>query len=109
LEQVLTIEVLGQAFTFKTDVDISDAKTVADYLVQSVNEATTPAVRVIGMMCFDPTLFLKGAESGFGVQVLHVQKSLKKPRSTHLPFWIKGRPTRHFGGGTSRLQDGARL
>jgi len=41
LEQVLTIEVLGQAFTFKTDVDISDAKTVADYLVQSVNEATS--------------------------------------------------------------------
>jgi len=39
LDQVLTIEILGQPFTFKTDVDIAQAKTVADYVVKSVDQA----------------------------------------------------------------------
>jgi cell division protein ZapA len=37
LDQLLTIEVLGQPFTFKTDSDKTDAKAVADYVVQAVN------------------------------------------------------------------------
>lgn len=37
MEQLLTIEVLGQPFTFKTDSDKTDAKEVADYVVQAVN------------------------------------------------------------------------
>lgn len=37
MDQLLTIEVLGQPFTFKTDSDKTDAKAVADYVVQAVN------------------------------------------------------------------------
>lgn len=37
MDQLLTIEVLGQPFTFKTDSDQTDAKAVADYVVQAVN------------------------------------------------------------------------
>jgi cell division protein ZapA (FtsZ GTPase activity inhibitor) len=40
LDQVLSIEILGQPFTFKTDADIAEAKTVADFLVKSVHQAT---------------------------------------------------------------------
>ncbi|MBR9981677.1 MAG: cell division protein ZapA [Desulfatitalea sp.] len=39
MDQVLTIEILGQSFTFKADVNCADAQTVADYVVQSVNQA----------------------------------------------------------------------
>jgi cell division protein ZapA (FtsZ GTPase activity inhibitor) len=37
LDQLLTIEVLGQPFTFKTDSNEADAKAVADYVVNAVN------------------------------------------------------------------------
>lgn len=37
MDQLLTIDVLGQPFTFKTDSDKTDAKAVADYVVQAVN------------------------------------------------------------------------
>jgi cell division protein ZapA len=39
LDQVLTIDVLGQPFTFRTDSDVSDAKAVADYVIRSVDQA----------------------------------------------------------------------
>jgi cell division protein ZapA len=39
LEQVLTIEILGQPFTFKTDSDASNAKAVADFVIKSVDQA----------------------------------------------------------------------
>ena len=39
MEQVLTIEVLGQPFTFKTDSDESNARAVADFVVKSVDQA----------------------------------------------------------------------
>ena len=38
MDQLLTIDVLGQPFTFKTDSDSSDAKVVADYLVKAVEK-----------------------------------------------------------------------
>ena len=41
MDQVLTLEILGQPFSFKTDVDVSDAKTVADYVIASVDRART--------------------------------------------------------------------
>jgi cell division protein ZapA len=41
LEQLLTIEVLGQPFTFKTDSDKTDAEAVADYVIQAVNSIHT--------------------------------------------------------------------
>jgi len=41
LDQVLTIDVLGQPFTFKTDSNVSDAKAVADYVIRSVDQAKT--------------------------------------------------------------------
>jgi cell division protein ZapA (FtsZ GTPase activity inhibitor) len=37
LDQLLTIDVLGQPFTFKTDSDMTDAKAVADYMTTAVN------------------------------------------------------------------------
>jgi len=40
LEQLLTIEILGQPFTFKTDSDIAEAQEMADYVVKSVHQAS---------------------------------------------------------------------
>jgi cell division protein ZapA (FtsZ GTPase activity inhibitor) len=37
LDQLLTIDVLGQPFTFKSDTNVTDAKAVADYVTQAVN------------------------------------------------------------------------
>lgn len=37
MDQLLTIEILGQPFTFKTDSNEADANAVADYVVQAVN------------------------------------------------------------------------
>lgn len=39
MDQVLTLDILGQPFTFKADVDVSEAKAVADYVVESVDRA----------------------------------------------------------------------
>jgi cell division protein ZapA (FtsZ GTPase activity inhibitor) len=39
LDQVLTIDVLGQPFTFAADANVYDAKAVADYLIKSVDQA----------------------------------------------------------------------
>jgi cell division protein ZapA len=36
LDQLLTIEVLGQPFTFKTDSDASESRAVADYVANTV-------------------------------------------------------------------------
>ena len=41
MEQLLTIDVLGQPFTFKTDSNISDAEAVADHVVKTVNQVET--------------------------------------------------------------------
>jgi cell division protein ZapA (FtsZ GTPase activity inhibitor) len=38
LDQLLTIDVLGQPFTFKSDENVTDAKAVADYVTQAVNK-----------------------------------------------------------------------
>ena len=51
----MTIDVLGQPFSFKTDSDISEARAIADYLAASVgqvktqcgNQAPTPDKRAI--------------------------------------------------------------
>lgn len=37
MEQLLTIDVLGQPFTFKADSNTTDAKAVADYVVKTVD------------------------------------------------------------------------
>ena len=44
MDQQLTIEILGQPFTFHTDADVSDARTVADYVVKSVDQAKSQCV-----------------------------------------------------------------
>ncbi len=36
MEQLVTIELFGQPYTFKTESDVSKAKEVADYLVKEV-------------------------------------------------------------------------
>lgn len=41
MEQLLTIEILGQPFTFKTDSDIAEAQEMADYVVHSVDQASS--------------------------------------------------------------------
>ena len=38
MDDVLTIELFGHPFTFKTEANISEAQEVADYLVQEVNK-----------------------------------------------------------------------
>lgn len=39
MDQVVTIDILGQPFTFKTDADIADAREVAEYVAKSVGQA----------------------------------------------------------------------
>jgi cell division protein ZapA (FtsZ GTPase activity inhibitor) len=41
LEQLVTIELFGQEFTFKAESDVSRAKEVADFLVQEVTKVQT--------------------------------------------------------------------
>lgn len=41
MEQLVTIELFGQPFTFKTESDITNAKEVADYLVKEVTKIET--------------------------------------------------------------------
>jgi len=41
LEQLVTIELFGQPYTFKTESDITNAKEVADYLVKEVAKVET--------------------------------------------------------------------
>ncbi len=51
----MTIDVLGQPFSFKTDSDMSEARAIADYLAESVsqvksqcgNQVPTPDKRAI--------------------------------------------------------------
>jgi cell division protein ZapA (FtsZ GTPase activity inhibitor) len=38
LDQLLTIDVLGQPFSFKTDSEVSEARAIADYLAESVSQ-----------------------------------------------------------------------
>lgn len=40
MDQLLTIEIFGQPFTFKTDSDIAEAQEMADFVVKSVNQAS---------------------------------------------------------------------
>lgn len=41
MEQLVTIELFGQPYTFKTESDVSKAKEVADYLVEEVTRIET--------------------------------------------------------------------
>jgi len=41
LDQLVTIELFGQPYTFKTESDITNAKEVADYLVKEVTKVET--------------------------------------------------------------------
>jgi len=41
LEQLLTIEVLGQSYKFKTGTDYAAAREVADLVVQEIGKAST--------------------------------------------------------------------
>lgn len=38
MEQLLTIEIFGQPYTFQTDSDLTQAKAVADVLVREINK-----------------------------------------------------------------------
>jgi cell division protein ZapA len=39
LDQLVTIEILGQPFTFKTDSDVAEAREMADFVSKSVHKA----------------------------------------------------------------------
>jgi cell division protein ZapA (FtsZ GTPase activity inhibitor) len=41
LDQTVTIDVLGQPFTFKTDSNVSEARAVAEFVAKSVHEVQT--------------------------------------------------------------------
>jgi cell division protein ZapA (FtsZ GTPase activity inhibitor) len=49
LDQVVTIDVLGQPFTFRADANVYDARAVADYVMKSVDQARA--------QCAQKTLF----------------------------------------------------
>ena len=38
MEQLITIDLFGQSYTFKTDSEVSKADEVADFLVKEVNK-----------------------------------------------------------------------
>ena len=39
MDQLVTVEILGQPFTFKTDSDIAEAREMADFVAKSVHKA----------------------------------------------------------------------
>ncbi|MGD9382543.1 MAG: cell division protein ZapA, partial [Desulfobacterales bacterium] len=41
MDQLVTIELFGQPYTFKTESDITNAKEVANYLVKEVSKVET--------------------------------------------------------------------
>ncbi len=45
MEQVVTIELFGQPFTFKTESGVADAKEVADHLVNEVSRIETQLLK----------------------------------------------------------------
>ena len=45
MDQLLTIEILGQPFTFKTDSDIAEARQMADFMVKSVEKAKAEFIK----------------------------------------------------------------
>lgn len=45
MDQLLTIEILGQPFTFKTDSDIAEARQMADFMVKSVETAKAEFIK----------------------------------------------------------------
>ena len=47
MDQLLTIEVLGQPFTFKTDSDLSEAKAVADFVAKSADDVSQQCARQV--------------------------------------------------------------
>jgi cell division protein ZapA (FtsZ GTPase activity inhibitor) len=46
LEQLLTIEIFGQPYTFETDSDLTKAKAVADVLVREVDKIESQQKKV---------------------------------------------------------------
>ncbi len=47
MDQLLTIEVLGQPFTFKTDTDVSEAKAVAEFVAKSADDVNSKCARQV--------------------------------------------------------------
>jgi len=45
LDQLLTIEIFGQTFTFKTDTDETSARAVADYVIKSIDQASAEYIK----------------------------------------------------------------
>jgi cell division protein ZapA len=41
VDQLVTIDVLGQPFSFKTDTNLAEARAIADYLAESVGQVKT--------------------------------------------------------------------
>ena len=56
MEQILTIELFGQSYKFKTKIDKQDAKQVVDLLVEQVNQtekqqsAKSPQINKLAIM-----------------------------------------------------------
>lgn len=47
MDQLLTIDILGQPFSFKTDSEISEARAVADYVAESVSQIKSQCVNQV--------------------------------------------------------------
>jgi len=67
---------------------------------RNMNGGVTPAMYVIGRCSLIQHFKKMGAPTGLGVQVLRMQKSLKRLWGTHLLIRFKDLKTRHIGGGS---------
>ena len=58
MEQLVTIELFGQPYTFKTESDANNAKEVADYLVKEVTRIETQQSKISSNVTRLTTLIL---------------------------------------------------
>jgi cell division protein ZapA (FtsZ GTPase activity inhibitor) len=58
LENYITIELFGQPYTFKAEVDVSKAKEIADFLMQEVNKVQDQLSKTTGHMTKQTILIL---------------------------------------------------
>ena len=88
MEQLVTIELFGQPYTFKTESDASKAKEVADYLVEEVARIETQHSTISSNVTKLTTLILAAlniANENFELNKKHsdLLKDISK-RSTNL-------------------------
>ncbi|UCD88836.1 MAG: cell division protein ZapA [Desulfobacterales bacterium] len=88
MEQLVTIELFGQPYTFKTESDVSKAEEVAEYLVEEVTKIETQHSKISSNVTKLTTLILAALNiANENIELKKTQSDLLKDiskRSTNL-------------------------